>query len=95
MNIKLSVVRGSMSMSTAAKHTGQNLRGASYLARTYKRSYSETLPAHLRSVLGSHDPGQMGITTWSESVQPLQSVNPDISAVLMVTSNPDSHMIRI
>jgi hypothetical protein len=70
-----------MSMGTAAERASQNLRGASYLARTCGRSRSKTLPAHLESVLGSRDPGQMRITTWSESVQPLQSVNP--------------HMIRI
>ena len=42
---------------------------------------------------GSHDPRQIGITTWSESVH-LCRVKIDISAVLTDTSGPDSHMIR-
>ena len=63
------------------------------LARTYEKSHSETLPAHLRSVLGSNYPGQMGIMTLSESVH-LCRVKTDISAMLTDTSGLDSHMIR-
>ena len=58
-----------------------------------EKSRSETLPAHLGSVLGSHDPGQMGIMTSSESAH-LYRVKTDISAVLSVMSGLDSHMIR-
>jgi hypothetical protein len=43
------------------------LAGCTLLARTYEKYCSETLPAHLGSVLGSHDLGYMGIMTWSES----------------------------
>ena len=70
------------------------LAGCILLARTYEQSHSETLPAHLGSVLGSHNPEQMVIMTWSESVQ-LWRVQTDISAMLMETSGLDSHMIRI
>ena len=39
------------------------LAGCTLLAGTCEQSHSETLLAHLGSVLGSHDPGQMGIMT--------------------------------
>jgi hypothetical protein len=44
--------------------------------------------------LGSSYPGQMGITTWSESVDH-NRVKTNISIVLIDASDPDSHMIRI
>ena len=71
-----------------------NLTGCTLLAGTCEKSHSETLPAHLGSVLGGHDPGQMGIATWRESVH-LCRVKTDISVLLTDMSGPDSHMIRI
>ena len=41
----------------------RTLAGCTLLAGTYEQSRSETLPAHLGIVLGSRDPGQMGIMT--------------------------------
>ena len=67
MNIKLSVDRYAMAMGIDYRAPRQKLASGILLVGTYERSRSETLPAHLGSVLGSHDPGQMGITTWSES----------------------------
>jgi hypothetical protein len=66
MNIKLSVDRYAMAMGIDCRAPRQKLASGILLVGPCERSRSETLPAHLGSVLGSRDPGQMGITTWSE-----------------------------
>jgi len=67
MNIKLSVDRYAMGMGIDCRAPWPKLTSGILLVGPCERSRSETLPAHLGSVLGSRDPGQMGITTWSES----------------------------
>jgi len=67
MNIKLSVDRYAMAMGIDCRAPWQKLTSGILLVGPCERSRSETLPTHLGSVLGSHDPGRMGITTWSES----------------------------
>jgi hypothetical protein len=71
----------------------RNLAGCLQLYGPCEMSHSETLPAHISSVLGSHDPRQMGITTWSESAH-ICKVKTDISAMLMDMSGPDSHTMK-
>jgi len=67
MNIKLSVDRYAIVMGINCRAPRPKLTSGILLVGPCERSPSETLPAHLGSVLGSRDPGQMGITTWSES----------------------------
>jgi len=66
MNIKTSVARYTMAMGIDCRVPWPKLASGILLVGPCERSHSETLPAHLGSVLGSHDPRQMGITTWSE-----------------------------
>ena len=67
MNIKLLVDRYAMAMGIDCRAPRRKLTSGILLVGPCERSRSETLPAHLGSVLGSHDPEQMGIMTWSES----------------------------
>jgi len=66
MDIKTSVARYAMAMGTDCRAPRPKLVSGNLLVGPCERSRSETLPAHLGSVLGSHDPRQMAITTWSE-----------------------------
>jgi len=66
MNIKLAAARYAMAMGIDCRAPRRKLASGILLVRPCERSRSETLPAHLGSVLGSHDPEQMGIRTWSE-----------------------------
>jgi len=56
-----------MAMGIDCRAPQRKLASGILLVGPCERSRSETLPAHLGSVLGSRDPGRMGITTWSES----------------------------
>jgi len=66
MNIKTLVARYAMTMGIDCRAPWPKLASDILLVGPCERSRSETLPAHLGSVLGSHDPGQMGIMAWSE-----------------------------
>jgi len=66
MDIKTSVARYTMAMGIDCRAPRPKLATGILLVGPCEMSRSETLPAHLGSVLGSHDPRQMGITTWSE-----------------------------
>jgi hypothetical protein len=90
MNIKLSVNLGFHGYGHGCRAARPKLTRCILLSRTCEKSGSETLPAHLGSVLGSHDLGHMGIMTWSEHA--LCRVKTDISAMLTDTSGPDLHM---
>jgi hypothetical protein len=90
MNIKLSVSLGFHGYGHGCRAPRPKLMRCILLAGTCEKSHSETLPAHLGSVLGSHDPEHMGMTTWSERAH-LCRVKTDISVVLTDTSGPDSH----
>jgi hypothetical protein len=61
MNIKLSVSPGFHGYGHGCRAPRPKLTSGILLAGTYGKSHSETLPAHLSSVLGSHDPRQMRI----------------------------------
>jgi len=52
-----------MAMGIDCRAPWQKLVSGILLVGPCERSRSETLPAHLGSVLESHDPGQMRITT--------------------------------
>jgi len=67
MNIKLLVDRYAMAMGIDCRAPWPKLTSGILLVGPSERSRSETLPAHFGSVLGSRDPRQMGIMTWSES----------------------------
>jgi len=63
MDIKTSVARYAMAMGIDCRALRPKLASGILLVGSCERSCSETLPSHLGSVLGSHDPGQMGIKT--------------------------------
>ena len=70
--------------------------GCILLFRTCERSHSETLPAHLGCILGLITSGIWGSRLDGKDVHLCRVYfKPDISAVLMVMSGPDPHMIRI
>jgi len=66
MDIKTSVARYAMAMGIDCQAPRQKLASDILLGGPCERSRSVTLPGHLGSVLGSHDLGEMGITTWTE-----------------------------
>jgi len=58
MNIKLSADRYAMAIGIDCRAPRPKLTSGILLAGPCERSHSETLTAHLGSILGSHDPGQ-------------------------------------
>jgi len=63
MNIKTLVAQYAMAMGIDCRAPRPKLASGILLVGPYERSRSETLPAHLGSVLESHDLEQMGIMT--------------------------------
>ena len=90
-------------MFIAVKELCHSTGGFLYLLANWKPSGPNLLDEPLKGFIvypacspwkcfGSYKPGHMGITTHSESVQPLQSVKLGISAVLTVTSGLGTFM---
>ena len=92
MNIKLSVDRYAMAMGIDCRAPRQKLASGILLVGPCERSRSETLPAHLGSVLGVATPGKWE-SRLGVNVHTSAECKTDISAVLTVTSGPDSHMM--
>ena len=81
-----------MATGAVTMRLSQNLAGCLLFYGPCEMFHSETLPAHLNSVLGSSYPRHIRIMTWSEHAH-LCRVKTDISAMLMDTSGLDSHMM--